>query len=170
MDLTVASVVITTRTRELTSRAPRDVSSSPELSLVNLTDPNLMNADLFLGEPRSKSERKKKDASSLTSRRLTSRKFLRMRSTGIARPSRDTPTSTKNKICISQEPVIQCSHDSIPEEMGQKTVSYVCLPEGRVAKLYAERIERGESPQELKHQPVAFKAEMEQPLSCRNQI
>merc|ERR1712033_154051 len=78
MDLTVASVVTTTRTGELTSRAPRDVSSSPELSLVNLTDPNLMNADLFLREPRSKSERKKKDASSLTSRRLTSRKFLRM--------------------------------------------------------------------------------------------
>merc|ERR1712126_169709 len=76
----------------------------------------------------------------------------------------------EDKICISQEPVIQCSHDSIPEEMRQKTVSYVCLPEGRVAKLYAERIERGESPQELKHQPVAFKAEMEQPLSCRNQI
>merc|ERR1712126_785512 len=76
----------------------------------------------------------------------------------------------EDKICISQEPVIQCSHDSIPEEMRQKTVSYVCLPEGRVAKLYAERIERGESPQELKHQPVAFKAEMEQPVSCRNQI
>merc|ERR1719348_481415 len=197
MDLTVVSVVTTTRIRELTSRAPRDVSSSPELSLVNLTDPNLMNADLFLREPRSKSERKKKDASSLTSRRLTSRKFLRMRSTGTARPSRDTLTSTKktdikkvfeneehrnsktikrhsyiyqeDKICTSQEPIIQCSHDSIPEEMRQKTVSYVCLPEGRVAKLYAERIERGESPQELKHQPVAFKAEMEQPLSCRNQ-
>merc|ERR1712121_490741 len=95
MDPTVVSVVTTTRTRELTSRAPRDVSSSPELSLENLTDPNLMNADLFLREPRSKSERKKKDASSLTSRRLTSRKFLRTRSTGIARPSRDTPTSTK---------------------------------------------------------------------------
>merc|ERR1711868_263010 len=76
----------------------------------------------------------------------------------------------EDKICISQEPVIQCSNDSIPEEMRQKTVSYVCLPEGRVAKLYAERIERGESPQELKHQPVAFKAGMEQPVSCRNQI
>merc|ERR1712025_915034 len=49
----------------------------------------------------------------------------------------------------------------------KKTVSYVCLPEGRVAKLYAERIERGESPQELKHQPVAFKAEMEQPTSSK---
>merc|ERR1712048_757758 len=75
----------------------------------------------------------------------------------------------EDKICISQEPVIQCSHDSIPEGMRKKTVSYVCLPEGRVAKLYAERIERGESPQELKHQPVAFKAEMEQPTSCKLQ-
>merc|ERR1712121_570434 len=28
----------------------------------------------------------------------------------------------EDKICISQEPVIQCSHDSIPEEMRQKTV------------------------------------------------
>merc|ERR1712133_134064 len=49
----------------------------------------------------SKSEKKKKGASSLTSRRLTSRKFLRMRSTGIARPSRDTPTSTKKTRSVS---------------------------------------------------------------------
>merc|ERR1719300_2310543 len=49
----------------------------------------------------------------------------------------------------------------------KKTVNFVCLPEGRVAKLYAERIERGEILQELKHQPVAFKAEMDQPVSCK---
>merc|ERR1712126_340828 len=101
MDPTVASVVTTTRTRELTSRVPRDVSSSPELSLANLTDPNLMNADLFHREPRRKSERKKKDVLSLTSRRLMSRKFWRRRSTGIARPSRDTPTSTRKTRSVS---------------------------------------------------------------------
>merc|ERR1711955_122379 len=57
-----------------------------------------------------------------------------------------------DKICISQVPLVQCSINSIPREMRKKTVSFVCLPEGRVAKLYAERIERGEILQELKHQ------------------
>jgi len=72
-----------------------------------------------------------------------------------------------DKICISQVPLVQCSINSMPREMRKKTVSFVCLPEGRVAKLYAERIERGEILQELKHQPVAFKAEMDQPISCQ---
>merc|ERR1711915_1142267 len=36
---------------------------------------------------------------------------------------------------------------------------------GRTAKLYIERIERGEYPQELKQQPVAFRTEMDQPVS-----
>merc|ERR1712168_965889 len=72
-----------------------------------------------------------------------------------------------DKICISQIPLVQCSINSMPREMRKKTVSFVCLPEGRVAKLYAERIERGEVLQELKHQPVAFKAEMDQPVSCK---
>merc|ERR1712135_156924 len=72
-----------------------------------------------------------------------------------------------DKICISQIPLVQCSINSMPREMRKKTVNFVCLPEGRVAKLYAERIERGEILQELKHQPVAFKAEMDQPVSCK---
>merc|ERR1712240_719280 len=72
-----------------------------------------------------------------------------------------------DKICISQVPLVQCSINSMPREMRKKTVSFVCLPEGRVAKLYAERIERGEILQELKHQPVAFKAEMDQPVSSK---
>jgi len=73
----------------------------------------------------------------------------------------------EDKICISQEPVIQCSHDSYPNEMRKKTVNFVCLPEGRTANLYIERIERGEYPQELKQQPVAFRTEMDQPVSCK---
>ena len=73
----------------------------------------------------------------------------------------------EDKICISQELVIQCSQDSYPSEMRKKTINFVCLPEGRTAQLYIERIERGEYPQELKLQPVAFKTEMDQPVSCR---
>ena len=37
----------------------------------------------------------------------------------------------------------------------------------RISKLYSERIERGESPQELKHQPIAFQAQMDVPVNCR---
>merc|ERR1719290_938311 len=72
----------------------------------------------------------------------------------------------KDQICISQEPVVQCAEDSIPKSMKKKTIKFVCLPEGRISKLYSERIEAGESPQELKHQPVAFTAQMDQPVIC----
>merc|ERR1719427_2128368 len=71
-----------------------------------------------------------------------------------------------DKICISQEPVVQCMSGSTPKITTNKTIKFVCLPEGRVSKLYAERIENGESPQELRHQPVAFEAKMKQPISC----
>ena len=73
----------------------------------------------------------------------------------------------EDKICISQDPVIQCARESVPQDIRKKSIKFVCLPEGRVAKLYQDRIERGESPQELKHQPVAFSAEMDQPVSCK---
>ena len=72
----------------------------------------------------------------------------------------------EDKICISQDPIVYCSSGSVAKDIRRKSVKYVCLPEGRVAKLYESRIQRGESPQELKHQPVAFTAEMEQPVSC----
>merc|ERR1712168_111067 len=72
----------------------------------------------------------------------------------------------KDQICISQEPVVQCTEDSIPKSMKKKTIKFVCLPEGRISKLYSDRIEQGESPQELKHQPVAFTAQMDQPVVC----
>eukprot|EP00092_Neocalanus_flemingeri_P041113 GFUD01044771.1.p1 GENE.GFUD01044771.1~~GFUD01044771.1.p1 ORF type:complete len:1713 (+),score=410.65 GFUD01044771.1:554-5140(+) len=70
------------------------------------------------------------------------------------------------KICISQKPVVQCLFGSIPKITTKKTIKFICLPEGRVSKLYAERIERGESLPELRHQPVAFESMMEQPISC----
>merc|ERR1719415_252382 len=61
MDPTVVSVETTTRTRELTSRAPRVVSSPPTGFLLNLTDPSQVIVDLSLREPRRKSESLKKD-------------------------------------------------------------------------------------------------------------
>ena len=72
----------------------------------------------------------------------------------------------EDKICISQDPVVKCNSGSIPESMKKKMIKFVCLPEGRISKLYSERIERGESPQELKHQPIAFQAQMEVPVKC----
>ena len=71
-----------------------------------------------------------------------------------------------DKLCVSQEPVIQCTTGRFPKAVTHKSIKFVCLPEGRVSKLYAERIERGESPQELRQQPVSFETKMAQPISC----
>merc|ERR1711970_775048 len=71
-----------------------------------------------------------------------------------------------DKLCISQEPVVQCTTGSSPKAVTYKNVKFVCFPEGRVSKLYSERIERGESPQELRIQPVSFETKMAQPISC----
>merc|ERR1712066_1116098 len=35
----------------------------------------------------------------------------------------------KDQLRISQEPVVQCSEDSIPKSMTKKTIKFVCLPE-----------------------------------------
>merc|ERR1712025_575467 len=71
-----------------------------------------------------------------------------------------------DKLCVSQEPVVQCTTGSFPKALTHKNIKFVCLPEGRVSKLYAQRIERGESPQELRQQPVSFETKMAQPISC----
>merc|ERR1712029_972394 len=71
-----------------------------------------------------------------------------------------------DKICISQIPLVQCS--ILHAKRNEKEDCQLCLSSrGTCCKLYAERIERGEILQELKHQPVAFKAEMDQPVSCK---
>merc|ERR1711915_293228 len=57
-------------------------------------------------------------------------------------------------------------HSYSPTSVTNKSIKFVCLPEGRVSKLYADRIERGESPQELMHQPIAWEAVMAQPVGC----
>merc|ERR1712137_462672 len=145
---------------------PRDVSGA----LLNLlpipTDQSLSNADPSLRRPSLRSELKKKGVSSLRLRRPRSRVSLILNCM-TADPSRSTLTSTRMTRSASLRFLVQCSINSMPREMRKKTVNFVCLPEGRVAKLYAERIERGEILQELKHQPVAFKAEMDQPVSCK---
>jgi len=71
-----------------------------------------------------------------------------------------------DKLCISQQPLVQCVQGSFPQALTTKSVKFVCLPKGRVSKLYADRVERGESPQELKQQPVAFQSQVTYPISC----
>merc|ERR1712112_667911 len=73
-----------------------------------------------------------------------------------------------SKICFSQDPVIKCSVSTVPKQMRKKNVNFVCLPEGRIAKMYTEKVEQGEILQELKRQEVDFSMEMEQPISCRS--
>merc|ERR1712002_284237 len=53
-------------------------------------------------------------------------------------------------------------------ELREKTVSFVCLPKGRIAKMYIEKVEHGERLQELKRQEVDFQVEMDQPVSCHS--
>merc|ERR1719237_1425717 len=45
----------------------------------------------------------------------------------------------EDKICISQDPIVYCSSGSVAKDIRRKSVKYVCLPEGRVAKLYESR-------------------------------
>merc|ERR1711874_848903 len=73
-----------------------------------------------------------------------------------------------DKICFSQDPVIKCSVNTVPKELRKKTVNFVCLPEGRIAKTYIEKVEHGERLQELKRQEVDFQVEMDQPISCHS--
>merc|ERR1711872_1026914 len=64
-----------------------------------------------------------------------------------------------SKIYFSQDPVIKCSVNTVPKQMIKKNVNFVCLPEGRIAKMYTEKVEQGEILQELKRQEVDFSME-----------
>merc|ERR1712029_949572 len=76
---TVVSVVIITWTKELMSSPPRDVSSPLTGLLHNLTDPNQVNAHLFLLRHRTRSDLRKVAVSSLKSRRLKPDQSLSLR-------------------------------------------------------------------------------------------
>merc|ERR1712228_1090261 len=49
-------------------------------------------------------------------------------------------TYHQGKICISQQPVVQCSSGYSPTSVTNKSIKFVCLPEGRVSKLYADEL------------------------------
>merc|ERR1719474_121848 len=146
---TVVSVVTITWTRELMSSPLRDVSSPLTDLLLNLTDPNQASADHFQLRhwTRSVFESELRDSKSIMKHSIIYQ---------------------DEKICFSQDPVIKCSANTVPKELRKKTVNFVCLSEGRIAKMYIEKVERGERIPELKRQEVDFQVEMDQPISCHS--
>ena len=71
-------------------------------------------------------------------------------------------------ICISQVPVVECGNGCEARSNIEKVVPFTCLPANRprVAKLYEEKVRRGEILPELRNMDNAFRSEMKVPSSC----
>ena len=73
-----------------------------------------------------------------------------------------------NTVCISQVPVVECGNGCEARNNREKVVPFTCLPANRprVAKLYEEKVRRGEILPELRNMEQAFQSEMKVPSSC----
>ena len=73
------------------------------------------------------------------------------------------------KTCISKVPVASCGLTCIAKQglKSEKSVPFACIPEGRLAKHYARKVQSGEAiADELRGMDVSFTTKMEQPRHC----
>jgi len=72
------------------------------------------------------------------------------------------------KTCISKVPVITCQPGYVAQSHISKSVSYTCLStSNKVAKLYVDKVERGDILTELKSLDTHHTHSLHMPLSCR---
>merc|ERR1711971_384586 len=71
-------------------------------------------------------------------------------------------------VCISQIPIVECGSGCAPRTNIEKSVPFTCLPENRpqVAKMYEDKVKRGEILPELRSMDSSFSAKMKVPVSC----
>merc|ERR1711974_585322 len=72
------------------------------------------------------------------------------------------------KMCFSKVPVTQCgpSCKSQDSKMTVKTVEFTCMPTGRQAEFYLDKVVQGKLIPELKNMETSFSSQMPQPSHC----
>ncbi len=72
------------------------------------------------------------------------------------------------RVCFSRRPVVACSPlcKAASGSNVDKSVEFTCMPRGRVAERYAEKIRRGIVIPELEAMPVTFSSQLTVPRSC----
>merc|ERR1712223_1443941 len=75
---------------------------------------------------------------------------------------------TRNELCFSMIPILECGSSCHPSGVGEKRVSFTCMSKSdRRTQHIAEKIRRGEVVHELKNLPVTFSAERPMPVECK---
>lgn len=62
--------------------------------------------------------------------------------------------------------MVSCSAACKPSERTRKRVDFVCMPKGRLAERYAEKIRRGEILPEVQRMNKTFNTQLRLPRSC----
>merc|ERR1719334_1604785 len=72
------------------------------------------------------------------------------------------------KMCFSKVPITQCgpSCKSQDSKMTEKTVEFTCMPAGRQADLYLQKVNQGKLIPEFKNLETSFSSQMPQPSHC----
>merc|ERR1711931_214480 len=72
------------------------------------------------------------------------------------------------KVCISKIPVTECGPSCKPHksQMTLKPVPFTCLPLGRMAENYLEKVIKGEALPELTTKETSFTSEVRMPAQC----
>ncbi len=69
-------------------------------------------------------------------------------------------------ICFSRRPMTECGQGCRSTQQVQKTASFTCLPKGRTAERYAQKVRQGQVLPELQRLPEAFSVKVEMPQRC----
>jgi len=72
------------------------------------------------------------------------------------------------KVCVSQVPITQCGPSCKPKNPGMtlKEVPFTCMPQGRLAEHYLQKVNEGHGLPELATKEASFTAQVRMPSHC----
>lgn len=71
-----------------------------------------------------------------------------------------------NEVCISKTPLLHCGRECKAANHVEKTVPFICLPEGRMSEYYLEKVREGKILKELHSMEESYTKEMKQVHHC----
>jgi len=143
------------------------VYSKPELEIASWMIPSSSSSSMMSPTLMSQLKKETEMCSKFTVQPTKVAKAYKV-ATGKCTILRHLVTLRPGKVCISKIPVTECGPSCKPHksEMTLKPVPFTCLPLGRMAENYLEKIIKGEALPELTTKETSFTSEVHMPAQC----
>merc|ERR1712111_325361 len=143
------------------------VYSKPELEIASWRIPSSSSSSMMSPTLMSQLKKETEMCSKFTVQPTKVAKAYKV-ATGKCTILRHLVTLRPGKVCISKIPVTECGPSCKPHksQMTLKPVPFTCLPLGRMAENYLEKVIKGEALPEITTKETSFTSEVRMPAQC----